>query len=103
MQEVVGGNQWEKVGANDEMLTDQNGGYDLGVVELKIPQNGVAQKVRSAPQLEAIRIGDRYRVVFSRYDISCALENGTSSSCYGYKVDDAAKIGANILLYALQP
>jgi len=55
------------------------------------------------PKLEALKVGDRYRVIFSPFDISCALESGTSSSCYGYSVDDAAKIAANVLLYSLQP
>jgi hypothetical protein len=41
-------------------------------------------------------------VILSPYDISCALEKGASLDCKGYIPPDAAKIGANVLLYALQ-
>ena len=41
-------------------------------------------------------------VIFSPYDISCALEAGVSMECKGYVREDAAKLGINVLLYALQ-
>jgi hypothetical protein len=34
--------------------------------------------------------------------LSCALENQSSLECKGYTKEDAAKIGVNIVLYALQ-
>ena len=53
------------------------------------------------PDLEGIKIGDRYAVIFSRYDISCALENHESLECEGYTRQDAARIALNVLLYSL--
>lgn len=103
MQDLAGGPTWEKVTSTDALLSKQLGGYDLTKVELRIPQDGVTRTVETVPRLEALRFADKYRVIFSQYDISCALENGTSSSCYGYTVDDASRIATNILLYALQP
>ena len=46
-------------------------------------------------------IDDRYSVIFSPYDISGALENHESLECLGYARRDAARIGLNVLLYAL--
>ena len=36
------------------------------------------------PYLEGLKLGDRYAVIFSPYDISCALENHESLECEGY-------------------
>jgi hypothetical protein len=41
-------------------------------------------------------------VILSPYDISCALEKGASLECKGYVAEDAARLGANVILYALQ-
>ena len=49
-----------------------------------------------------MRFDDRYGVIFSRYDLSCALEKHDSLECLGYTREDAAKIGLNVVLYALQ-
>ena len=54
------------------------------------------------PELEGIRFDDRWGVVFSPYDLSCALERHNSLECQGYIREDAARIGLNVLLYSLQ-
>ncbi|MGN6135468.1 MAG: DUF4159 domain-containing protein [Aureliella sp.] len=41
-------------------------------------------------------------VVFSPLDMSCALESRHSLQCRGYLREDAARIGINIILFALQ-
>jgi hypothetical protein len=53
------------------------------------------------PILEGIEIDGRYAVIYSRYDISCALEHQASLSCDGYIEEDAAKIAVNVVLYAM--
>lgn len=53
------------------------------------------------PILEGIEIDGRYAVVYSRYDISCALENQASLACDGYEEQDAMKLAVNIVLYAM--
>lgn len=92
----------------DLMLTTEYGGYslesvkrrDLETAEAHGPLTVVVRQV--PPQLEGIRIEDRLGVVFSRYDLSCALEKHESLECQGYTTDDAARIGLNVLLYSLQ-
>jgi hypothetical protein len=44
---------------------------------------------------------DRYAVVYSKYDISCALERQQTLTCAGYLNEDAVKLAVNIVLYAL--
>ncbi|GEM_PF-98421 len=103
MQLVLKTSNWQEIPPEDAIFTPRYGGYALDQVQLRVPRNGATKTISSTPKLEALDVDGRHQVIFSRYDISCALENGTTSSCYGYTVDDAAKIGANILLYALSP
>lgn len=65
-------------------------------------QNAALQKrtERIPPALEGIEIDGRIAVVYSRYDISCALENQASLACDGYLEKDAMKLAINIVLYA---
>jgi len=62
-------------------------------------QGGFDETV-APPQLEGIEFEGRYAVVFSPWDLSCALENVTVSQCTGYTRQDAERIGFNVLLYA---
>ena len=53
-------------------------------------------------RLEGLELDGRIAVILSPFDISCALEKGASLECKGYITPDAARLGANVLLYALQ-
>jgi hypothetical protein len=55
------------------------------------------------PALEGIRIGGRWVVIYSRYDIGCALEGHSSSDCLGYEPESARRIAAAAVLYTLEP
>jgi uncharacterized protein DUF4159 len=97
----------EAIPANHRMFTTTLGGFDLKTVSRREPQRteggSLKTQVRQVePELEGIRFDDRYGVIFSRYDLSCALEKHDSLECPGYTREDAAKIGLNVVLYALQ-
>ena len=90
------------------LFSTEFGGYDLPKVTLRDPQIRAAddplrtKQTRISPVLEGLTIGDRMVVIFSPFDLSCALENQTSPECKGYLKTDAAKLGANVILFALQ-
>ena len=93
--------------ADHPLFSTAFGGYDISLVTLRQPQ-GVGDTGRSAaimrkipPALEGVKVGDRYAVIFSKYDLSCALEKHDSVECEGYTRDDAERIGLNVLLYTL--
>jgi hypothetical protein len=66
------------------------------------PNAPVATTVREVePYLEGIELDGRYAVIYSKYDISCALERQSTLSCEGYLPEDAVKLATNIVLYAL--
>ncbi len=98
----------QDIPASHPMFTQEFRGYDVTKVTLRDPafrSDGdplKAKVYRVAPTLQGLEIDGRLAIVFSPYDLSCALENSPSLECKGYDRRDAAKIGMNVLLYALQ-
>jgi hypothetical protein len=101
------GHPLERIPTQDPIFTNGFGGYDIRTVSLRDPSANtgnqtVAARIRQvAPEIEGIQIGKRWVVVFSPYDISCALESHEAVGCRGYTAQDAARIGLNVLLYSL--
>lgn len=99
--------QLERIPADHPLLTPTYGGFALQKVQRRETRRRgadepIAAEVREVePDLEGLLIGDRYGVVFSRYDLSCALERHESLECQGYTRDDAARLAINAVLYAL--
>jgi hypothetical protein len=99
----------ERIPFQDPLLTSTYGGFDLKLVSRRDPAaRGAAggpletPPKQVPPELEGIKFQDRWGVVFSPYDLSCALEKRNSLECRGYLREDAARIGLNVLLYASQ-
>jgi len=104
--QILPGKPLQEIPADDPLFTAaEYGGYDIREVSLREPADGDGplgvRKRRTAPKLEGIRLGDRWAVIFSPYDLSCALEKQNSMECIGYGREDAEKIALNILLYSL--
>jgi hypothetical protein len=101
-------NPLANIPAKDPIWTHKYGGSDLQSVMRRDPLPGepgepVKSVVRPVPpELEGMRFGDRYGVIFSKFDLSCALEKHESMECRGYTREDAARIGLNVLRYAIQ-
>ena len=105
MRRVLPDAKLERIPIDDPLFTKIYGGYDIRQVSRHQPGSAdgplQARERRVEPLLEGLKLGDRYAVIFSPYDISCALEQHASIECHGYTRDDAAKIGLNVLLYSL--
>ncbi len=54
------------------------------------------------PELEGVKVGNRWAIIYSKYDIGCALEKSKSSACKGYDPDGAKILGAAAVLYSLK-
>ncbi len=98
----------QRIPPNHPIFSRQFKGYDVSSVNLRTPGVRVqkddpltARLEKVTPRLDGIEIDGRYVVIFSPYDLSCALESHQSLDCKGYTASDAAKIGVNIILYAL--
>lgn len=102
------GQKLARIPSEDKLFTNSYGGFDVRKVSLRDPQavgdgkQPVATRVRATePQLEGIQLGGRWAIIFSPYDISCALESHEAIGCRGYTQQDAARIGLNALMYSL--
>jgi hypothetical protein len=80
-------------------------GHELKTVKRREPDvdqatSALQVSIRTAePFLEGIEINGRYVIVYSKYDISCALERQASVACTGYVHEDAVRIGVNVITY----
>jgi len=108
MQGVFPETPLKAINPQHDMFSEKHGGFDLSTVTLRDPQRmGAggpvqAQHLKVPPELEGIVVGGRFGVIFSRYDLSCALERQNSLECVGYSRDDAARIGINVVLFSLR-
>jgi hypothetical protein len=90
-------NELKTIPLNHEIFTTKIG-YDIS----KLNFNGPAGGARVAPALEGIEIDGRLVVIYSKFDLGCALEKQASKDCKGYDHESAIKLATNIVLYALK-
>ncbi len=84
-------------------LTDDLFGIKVGFDLAKVQYTAAAGGARAFPQLEGIKINDHWAIIYSKFDIGCALERHTGMDCKGYTHESAVKIAANIVIYSMLP
>lgn len=109
MAQVLPEHSLHRIPATHPLFSSAAGGFDIRRVSRREPSANVpGQPIRSRvqqvePEIEGIEIDGRLAVIFSPYDISCALEQHEALGCRGYTRQDAARIGLNAILYTLYP
>ncbi len=110
MAEVLPNHKMARIPIDHPIFHDVGEKYDITQVSRREPAAAGAadQPLRSRvqkvqPELEGIEIDGRLAVIFSPYDISCALEQHEALQCRGYTREDAARIALNVLKYAMAP
>ena len=101
----ITGSELAAIAKNHAIWTDARFGRRMDQVTLRIRDaaaDGGFRESLQPPKMEGIEFEGRLAVVFSPYDISCALENTTVSNCTGYTREDALRLAARILLYSLR-
>jgi hypothetical protein len=83
---------------DDEIYT-RKVGYDLSDVQYSKAAGGG----KDLPQLEGVKIHGHWAVIYSKYDIGCALERHQGSDCKGYVPESALRIATNIVIYSTLP
>jgi len=100
------GQKLEVIPADDPLFSAKfNGGSPLSSVRSRREKkDGTAEpEMRNyTPYLEGIKVDGRWVVIYSKYDIGCALEGHKSSDCLGHDKESALKLGAAAVLYALK-
>jgi hypothetical protein len=108
MEAIFPGQKLERIPVNHPLFSNEFGGFDLSRVTLNDPllrEDGGrldARRSQTTPVLEGLQVNGRFAIVFSPYDISCALESSSTLECKGYIKVDAARMATNVILFAMQ-
>jgi hypothetical protein len=110
MRQVFPTAQWQRIPLSDPIFSDNYGGFRIDSLDVRLPerlpgqQRTVTQTRQIQPTLYGMRLSeeDRWLVVFSPFDVSCALEQTSSLECRGYTRQSALQLSANVILYALE-
>ncbi|HEV3167847.1 MAG TPA: DUF4159 domain-containing protein [Isosphaeraceae bacterium] len=96
--ELLPDNPFVPIPTDDDIYTNRVG-YDLSEVQYSKAAGGQ----RGLPQLEGVKLNGHWAIIYSKFDIGCALEHDQSSTCKGYTHESALKIAANIVVYSTLP
>jgi hypothetical protein len=101
-------NKLVPIPVNDPLYSAKLNGREIKTVKRRerAPGNGAVDNDAGyedlPPALEGIKIDGRWVVVYSKYDIGCALENHKSSDCLGHNPESAKRLAAAAVLYSLK-
>ena len=97
--------QLKRIDPDHEMFTTEIG-HDLSRVRRRMPSASTSDTldgniITDKAFLEGIEVNGRFVVIYSKHDISCALERQASVACAGYLPEDAVRIAVNVVLYSM--
>jgi hypothetical protein len=96
-QELFPKEKLQRVPASDRLFKE----LPLDRIKCRIKANGPMLKME--PFLEGVQVNGRWVLLYSRYDIGCALERNTSADCVGYDPDSAMGIATAAVRYNVEP
>jgi hypothetical protein len=91
--------------AKNELYSKEVNGREIESVRCRREEkDGRPSKdfVDGPPRLEGVKINGRWAVIYSKYDIGCALEKHQSTDCLGHDYDSAVLLARAVVLYALR-
>lgn len=95
----------QPVPLTDELYSQELNGVSLKEVRCRrAGPDGRPEASYSAvsPLLEGIKVNNRWVVLYSRYDLGCALEKHKSGGCLGYDHESAVLLGKAAVFYSLK-
>ena len=98
--ELLPNNPLVPIPPEDDFFAKPFGGFDLSKCQYTKAAGGGIDR----PQLEGVKLNGHWAVIYSKYDIGCALERQVGAiDCKGYVHETAMRIAANIVIYATLP
>ncbi len=96
----------EPIPPDDELYSAELNGTAIKTVKCRREKpdgSGVDPNFQDVPPaLEGVKINGRLAVIYSRYDIGCALEHHPTPGCLGHDFNSAVVLGRAAVLYALK-
>ncbi len=96
--ELLPGNPLVPIPRQDPFYTRKLG-YDLSDAQLTPAAGGKVD----LPELEGVQVDGRWAIIYSKYDLGCALQKQAGIECRGYTHESALRIATNIVLYSTLP
>ncbi|MEW4569128.1 DUF4159 domain-containing protein [Tautonia sp. JC769] len=98
VETLLPGKELEVIPPDDDLYTTRVG-FDLSDVQYTKAAGGGQDR----PRLEGVKIDGHWAIIYSPYDIGCALERQQGLDCKGYTHESAMRIAANIVIYSTLP
>jgi hypothetical protein len=95
----------ELIPPTDELYQKGISGAAITTVRCRTQATGGGQANpfrEMTPHLEGMKLDNRWVVIYSKYDIGCALERHQSTDCLGHDTASALQLGTAVVLYALK-
>ncbi|CAN5281658.1 DUF4159 domain-containing protein [soil metagenome] len=89
----------------DKFYSKEINGVELRTVKRRETAGGAGPEggyKELPPHLEGIKIDGRWAVIYSKWDVGCALEKHNSTECLGHTPESALKVGMAAVLYSLK-
>jgi|GEM_PF-168225 hypothetical protein len=105
MQAMFPEQKLEPIPLEDELFSGKLGGPVIRTVKRreKAGGDGVDGGFRDLPPaLEGIKLNGRWVVIYSKYDLGCALEGHKATDCLGHTRESALNLATVAVLYALK-
>ncbi|HUR53958.1 MAG TPA: DUF4159 domain-containing protein [Gemmataceae bacterium] len=106
MKKMFPESQLQLIPADDPLFSAKMSGAALTTVRCrreKADGSGPDAEMKNvSPHLEGIKIDGRWVVLYSKYDIGCALEGHKAADCMGHDKESALKIASAAVLYSLK-
>lgn len=107
IRKIFPGSELVPIPSDDPIFSNIYGGFEIKEIEIRKREKIEGRKagisvIKSKPELWGIKKDDRWIVVFSPHDVSCALEKTGAPECAGYSRSSAFQIAVNVFLYAVE-
>jgi hypothetical protein len=106
MAQVFPDQKLEPIPLDDVLYSSELNGQPITTVRCRRERadgTGAAPEFGEVPPfLEGIKYNNRWVVIYSKYDLGCALEKHQSSDCLGHDHESALRLAGAVVLYALK-
>ena len=105
VHELFPDHKLEPIPVNDPLYSKELNGEAIATVRCR-RENSEGTGAEAAfhdypPSLEGIKINNRWVLIYSRYDLGCALEKHQSTDCLGHDFASAVKLASAAVYYAI--
>jgi Domain of unknown function (DUF4159) len=93
----------ERIPLDDYLYSEKLNGRAITSVKCRKGEAAsVSEYTDMPPELEGVKVGNRWVIIYSKFDIGCALEKSKSSACKGHDHESAQILAAAAVLYSLK-